>query len=191
MFPEFNLKRCLVRSLLVALAVLIGELVPKFDLVMGVIGGTLTGPLVFILPPLFYAKIIRLERAYDLEVARLRRNHTTLHDDDGDDSTTAPEADGDGGDKGSAAAGRYGTFAARTRRGMAAQWQRQSTSGCCVRVRRACQLVCSDVALALSVIVFGLAATVASTYFSAKHVNSLREFWSPCISNISYSFAGW
>lgn len=38
-FLEFSLKRCLVRSMLVGFAVLLGELVPKFDLVMGIIGG--------------------------------------------------------------------------------------------------------------------------------------------------------
>lgn len=32
---DFNFKRCIVRSVLVWLAVLLGELIPKFDLVMG------------------------------------------------------------------------------------------------------------------------------------------------------------
>lgn len=34
-FSDFNYKRCIVRSILVWLAVLLGELIPKFDLVMG------------------------------------------------------------------------------------------------------------------------------------------------------------
>uniref|UniRef100_A0A1B0GJI0 Putative amino acid transporter n=1 Tax=Lutzomyia longipalpis TaxID=7200 RepID=A0A1B0GJI0_LUTLO len=51
---DFTLKRCLIRSFLVGLAVIIGELLPRFDMVMGLIGGTLTGPLIFILPPLFF-----------------------------------------------------------------------------------------------------------------------------------------
>ncbi|KAG8246310.1 hypothetical protein J6590_087234 [Homalodisca vitripennis] len=54
---EFTWKRCVVRSSLVLLAVLLGETVPRFDLVMGLIGGALTGPLMFILPPLFYARL--------------------------------------------------------------------------------------------------------------------------------------
>lgn len=47
----------MVRSGLVLLAVVLGETVPRFDLVMGLIGGALTGPLMFILPPLFYARL--------------------------------------------------------------------------------------------------------------------------------------
>lgn len=180
---EFNLKRCLVRSLLVGLAVLIGELVPKFDLVMGVIGGTLTGPLIFVLPPLFYSKILRLEAAYDQEVIRIRRNRTTLDDDSGETSTTA-DTDVPAPKTSPVAVG-YGTFGRSAR----SRWRISAASGCWTRVCRAWHCVCSDCTLSAAVIGFGLAATVASTYFSALHVQSLREFWSPCIHNISYSFA--
>ncbi|XP_059488359.1 uncharacterized protein LOC132204082 [Neocloeon triangulifer] len=51
---EFNWKRCVVRSTLIMLAVGLGLTVPRFDLIMGLIGGALTGPLMFIFPPLFY-----------------------------------------------------------------------------------------------------------------------------------------
>ncbi|XP_054264435.1 uncharacterized protein LOC128987555 isoform X2 [Macrosteles quadrilineatus] len=54
---DFTWKRCVVRSCVILLAVLLGEAVPRFDLVMGLIGGALTGPLMFILPPLFYARL--------------------------------------------------------------------------------------------------------------------------------------
>lgn len=171
-FTEFNLKRCLVRSLLVGLAVLIGELVPRFDLVMGVIGGTLTGPLIFILPPLFYSKIVRLEAHFDREILRVHRNRTTLDDDSEDNAAS------------------YGTFSSRS----AQPLEKSTKTGLCSKIRQAvvqvCNLLYSDVTLAFSVIVFGLAATVASTYFSARHVTTLTEFWSPCLHNISYSFRG-
>lgn len=39
---------------------------------MGVIGGSLTGPLIFILPPLFYNKIVKLEKMHDLEIEWLK-----------------------------------------------------------------------------------------------------------------------
>lgn len=42
------------------LAVIVAESVPNFDLVMSIIGGTLTSPLVYILPPLIYIKILTL-----------------------------------------------------------------------------------------------------------------------------------
>ncbi|XP_050523505.1 uncharacterized protein LOC126895557 [Daktulosphaira vitifoliae] len=54
---EFTWKRCILRTFVMMLAVLIGEVVPRFDLVMGLIGSLLTGPLMFILPPIFYTKI--------------------------------------------------------------------------------------------------------------------------------------
>ncbi|XP_043274376.1 amino acid transporter AVT1B isoform X2 [Venturia canescens] len=53
---SFGWKRCAMRSAVVFLGVAIGESVPRFDIVMALIGGTLTGPLVFILPPLIYAR---------------------------------------------------------------------------------------------------------------------------------------
>lgn len=159
-----------MRSLLVGLAVLIGELVPRFDLVMGVIGGTLTGPLIFILPPLFYSKFVRLEADFDREIMRARRNRSSL-DDDSEDN-----------------AGSYGTFPIG--RSIGKVTQMGFGERCSTGARAAWNTVYSDGALALSVIVFGLAATVASTYFSAVHVSTLTEFWSPCLHNISYSFRG-
>ncbi|VVC26998.1 Amino acid transporter, transmembrane domain [Cinara cedri] len=59
---EFNWKRCVLRSSVVMVAVAIGEAVPRFDLLMGLVGALLTGPLMFLLPPLFYVKIRSLRR---------------------------------------------------------------------------------------------------------------------------------
>jgi vesicular inhibitory amino acid transporter len=70
-FLAFNIGRIIVRSTIILLAVLLGELIPKFDLVMGVIGGTLTGPLIFILPPIFYTKMLQLEAIHDEEIEKL------------------------------------------------------------------------------------------------------------------------
>lgn len=50
-----------MRSSIVALAVFLGESVPRFDLVMGLVGSTLTGPLMFIFPPLFFLKLCYLK----------------------------------------------------------------------------------------------------------------------------------
>lgn len=55
---EFNRRRCLIRSVLTVLAVVVAESVPRFDLVMAMIGGTLVGPLVFVLPPLYHIKML-------------------------------------------------------------------------------------------------------------------------------------
>ncbi|OXU21580.1 hypothetical protein TSAR_008263 [Trichomalopsis sarcophagae] len=53
---SFSWKRCATRSAIVFLGVALGESVPRFDIVMSLIGGTLVGPLVFVLPPLMYSK---------------------------------------------------------------------------------------------------------------------------------------
>ncbi|XP_050441763.1 uncharacterized protein LOC126846425 [Adelges cooleyi] len=60
---EFSWKRCALRSSVMMAAVLIGEAVPRFDLVMGLVGTLLTGPLMFILPPILYARIRSLSRS--------------------------------------------------------------------------------------------------------------------------------
>lgn len=153
--------------MLVGLAVLIGELVPRFDLVMGVIGGTLTGPLIFILPPMFYSKIVRLEAAFDQELMRVRRNHSTLDDDSEDNAAS------------------YGTFGNRRH-----ETVKQTGNPCARYFQGVWNRLYSDGAMSVSVILFGLAATIASTYFSALHVSTLKEFWSPCLNNISDSFLG-
>ncbi|GJQ70264.1 hypothetical protein Trydic_g22705 [Trypoxylus dichotomus] len=62
---DFNYQRCLLRSFLTIIAIMLTECVPQFDLVMSVIGGTLTGPLVFIFPPLIYARLLLMQRKDD------------------------------------------------------------------------------------------------------------------------------
>ncbi|XP_044266985.1 amino acid transporter AVT1D [Tribolium madens] len=65
----FNHRRCVLRTTLTFLAVLIAESVPRFDLVMSLIGGTLTGPLIFIFPPLFYLRMLSMEDKHMKQVA--------------------------------------------------------------------------------------------------------------------------
>ncbi|CAK9797446.1 Amino acid transporter AVT1C [Anthophora plagiata] len=58
---NFGWRRCAIRSAIVFLGVAVGESVPRFDIVMALIGGSLTGPLVFVLPPLVYSKAMALK----------------------------------------------------------------------------------------------------------------------------------
>ncbi|KAK0164215.1 hypothetical protein PV328_002869 [Microctonus aethiopoides] len=62
---SFGWKRCAIRSALVVLGVAVGESVPRFDIVMSLIGGTLTGPLIFILPPIIYARAQALKMNFN------------------------------------------------------------------------------------------------------------------------------
>ncbi|XP_039293205.1 uncharacterized protein LOC111055804 [Nilaparvata lugens] len=73
---EFNLKRILLRSGLVMLSLALAEMVPRFDLIMGLIGGTLMGPLMFVLPPLFYARLRAMEPQPQLRPVATRNTET-------------------------------------------------------------------------------------------------------------------
>ncbi|CAH1369092.1 unnamed protein product [Tenebrio molitor] len=78
----FNHRRCVLRTTLTLLAVLIAESVPRFDLVMSLIGGTLTGPLVFILPPLFYLKMLSIESKHEKEVTLVNFTKSVYNGDE-------------------------------------------------------------------------------------------------------------
>ncbi|CAH1183550.1 unnamed protein product [Phaedon cochleariae] len=54
---EFNTKRCILRTTLTILAIVIAESVPQFDLVMSLIGGAFVAPFAFILPPIMFLKM--------------------------------------------------------------------------------------------------------------------------------------
>lgn len=56
-------------------AVIIGEAVPRFDLVMGLLGGALTGPLMFILPPIIHYRLRSILWRKQL-IARLEKYQT-------------------------------------------------------------------------------------------------------------------
>nr|XP_012231064.1 PREDICTED: proton-coupled amino acid transporter 3 [Linepithema humile] len=59
----FGWKRCAMRSAVVLLSVVVGESVSRFDIVMALIGGSLTGSLVFMLPPLIYSRMLTLKKS--------------------------------------------------------------------------------------------------------------------------------
>lgn len=160
---HFNFKRCVVRSILVWLAVLIGELIPKFDLVMGVIGGTLTGPLIFILPPLFYTKMLMLEKKFDNE-----ENETSTSSlNDTELLLKASQY------------GAYGTL-------QLSKMENYDDNSNPLK-EKLLRLLRSECVLSSVVIVFGIAATFTSTFYNIVGVSDFDAFWSPCIRNISLS----
>lgn len=157
-----------------ALTVLFAELLPKFDLIMGIIGGTLTGPLIFILPPLFYRKMTRLEQAFnDIEITK-EFGTIMMGNEDGsldDDKVIIMSTK------------YYGTFAKNEnffKKGkcfLARQW---------MNVKGVLFFIYSDSLLSILVVVFGLVATLASTYFNVFNVTSLKDFWSPCFTVLDF-----
>ncbi|KAJ8676508.1 hypothetical protein QAD02_012295 [Eretmocerus hayati] len=57
---SFGWRRCAMRSAVVLLGVVASESMPRFDIVMSLIGGSLIGPLAFVLPPILYSRLRKL-----------------------------------------------------------------------------------------------------------------------------------
>lgn len=148
------------------MAVTIAELLPQFDIVMGIIGGTLTGPLIFILPPLFYHRLIRMEKKFDEEHHQEADSNKMMIDNieehvESDDTINLQSKNG------------YGTFA-----------HDPNTS---IGGRKYLLCFANHSIICIAVIVFGVFATITSTYFNVMNVASVTDFRSPCIQNISWS----
>lgn len=54
---EFCMKRCIVRSCLVLLMVVVGETIPKFGKILSLVGGSTVTLTTFVLPPYFYMRL--------------------------------------------------------------------------------------------------------------------------------------
>nr|XP_040224133.2 uncharacterized protein LOC120950287 [Anopheles coluzzii] len=174
---DFTLKRCIIRSTLVWLGVLIAEILPRFDLVMGIIGGTLTGPLIFILPPLFYQRMLELEKLYSQE---LKRSYSTessqVSEDPLDDSDTDTL-----GETRRTWYGSIGSNDSSMSMAMVRDTARKWVASLSVRCKELCRFMYSDCILAGSVIVFGIAATLASTYYNMFDARDTQR-WFSCLS---------
>lgn len=174
---DFNIKRCILRSTIIALAVIIAELLPQFDMVMGIIGGTLSGPLIFILPPLFYHRLIQMERDFDERNERETLNQmtvTTFGGDDVDDNNIYSNNNRSDNDL-QRHLDSYGTFA-------------KSSKPTTIKHSKWLSCFNNDSIICVSVVIFGIIVTITSTYFNLLTVSNVDDFGSPCIQNISLSF---
>lgn len=128
------------------------------------IGGTLTGPLIFILPPLFYTKMLQMEKRFD------RRNFASAsYETDLNDTELLLKQPT-----------QYGTIPSP---------KHESKDGFIMNVlKKIWSALRSEYLLSLTVIIFGVAATFTSTFYNILDIKSLNQFWSPCIQNISLSY---
>ncbi|KAH8388230.1 hypothetical protein KR093_001291 [Drosophila rubida] len=158
--PEtLTCKRVLIRSCVLALEVLVAEFVPSFDALMDVVGGTITGPLVFILPPLLYRRIRRMELVHQRIAAEASYGSLPL-DLNYDPVELEMEP-------------LLVTTKPHTPRGL---WLRL--------VRLLHRLEC-DVSCTMAVLIFGLLATFLSTYLNVFTIGDLFKNNSPCLGNLS------
>lgn len=126
---------------------------------MGVIGGTLTGPLIFILPPLFYTKMLQLERIHEVETESLMSDYITETD----------------------------LLIRRSQYGTVHSIHQCETKFTTKIMKRILGMARSDCTLSIVVISFGVCATLASTYYNVKDFKGF-QLWSPCLQNISLSY---
>ncbi|CAG9771998.1 unnamed protein product [Ceutorhynchus assimilis] len=153
---EFNHKRCILRTILTFLAIVIAESVPRFDLVMSLIGGTLIGPLVFILPPLFYVKIVRMHTKHLVKLEKESFTNVVMNKPSKEDDYT--------------------------REYIVEQCQMSQTSYYISRIwnRKL------EVALCILIIVAGTLMTCVTTYLNVNSAAlSYQNFSRPCIYNVS------
>ena len=55
---DMSLKQVLVRTVVIGLMVLVGLTVPSFDKILNLLGSTTIGVLAFIMPPVFYLRLV-------------------------------------------------------------------------------------------------------------------------------------
>ncbi|EDW16467.1 sodium-coupled neutral amino acid transporter 1 [Drosophila mojavensis] len=152
-------KRILIRSCVLALEVLVAEFVPSFDALMNVIGGTITGPLVFILPPLLYRRIRRMERVHQRIAAEASYGSLPL------DLNYAPVE--------------------LEMEPLLVAKKPHSSPGCWLRVARLLNRLECDISCTMAVLIFGVLATFLSTYLNLFTLTDLFKNNSPCLSNLT------
>lgn len=159
---DFSLKRVAVRTLVVALQVIISEFLPSFDALMDIVGGTITGPLVFILPPLLYRRMVQLERCHQRIATEAAYGSLPL------DLNYEPMD------------GPPPHFDRSSRRTLAAMWEI-----CWLRTVYTFNRLQCDLSLSMGVLIFGVLATFFSTYLNLFELNQLFTNNSPCFGNVT------
>ncbi|XP_050309409.1 uncharacterized protein LOC126745563 isoform X2 [Anthonomus grandis grandis] len=161
---EFNHKRCILRTILTILAIVIAESVPRFDLVMSLIGGTLIGPLVFVLPPLFYLKVKRMHREYMEQMEKESFSNIVLNKPRSSSHRTEYDRD----------LAKY--YEAKFKE----EFHNENSLS---------QWVCNkevEIAICLVIIISSIAATCCTTYLNISTAALSYTNWSkPCIYNVS------
>lgn len=145
------------------LAVFVAESVPRFDIVMSLIGGTLTAPLVFILPPLFYLKMIHLKSLHLQNVSFQQANHYMYHTD-----TDIVLID----------ACRYNCVRYTSQVHVAKK-------DFFMKDKKFINLISYELIIIIIVVTFGIILMVTTTYFNVIDTIQYATFSPPCIYNIT------
>ncbi|XP_054085706.1 uncharacterized protein At3g01760 [Zeugodacus cucurbitae] len=165
----FSWKRVALRSTVVGLEVLIAEFVPSFDVLMDIVGGTIVAPLVFILPPLLYRRISQMERTHQRVATEssygsipLDLNYEPVHSD----------------------MEQLLMLEQQQRSGVALSWRLRLHKYWLQIAKYWHRLKC-DLTLSLSVLLFGVAATIISTYLNIFNITDLFRYEATCFFNMT------
>lgn len=137
---------------------------------MSLIGGTFTGPLVFIFPPLFYMKILSLKRRHTSNLSLQTANHIMYHCETSFVSSTFCND--------------QCVNALKRQNGRHSLRNGQRVSDIHFVNENSCNsfMECS---LASFVILFGIFATCATTYINIKDAIIYASFSPPCLYNLT------
>ncbi|CAG9124692.1 unnamed protein product [Plutella xylostella] len=169
---HFCVQRCMLRSGIVALAVFLGEAVPRFDVVMGLVGSTLTGPLMFIFPPLFFLKLSYMKNYlaendpdFPFKPKLMLSSETDVYQN-GDNELSLSKVP-------------------RTVNGAFKSYKTFGVYEDLDVDFRADRIKWYEVALSGTVMVMGISATVVATYVSWSDAIRYATFTPPCLVNVT------
>nr|BCT36595.1 putative amino acid transporter minor isoform [Bombyx mori] len=179
---NFCIQRCLIRSSVVAVAVFLAETVPRFDLVMGLVGSTLTGPLMFIFPPLFFLKLCYLKSKKDITESQnaYSNNATNGSLDSQKSKLNKIETSGSSHQNGVVTVIQNGE---NVNPSLYTKYKTFSRDYAEMGKEDEYTIKWYDIVLALVVMTLGIAATVIATYCSWAHSIEYAEFSPPCLLN--------
>lgn len=168
-FKAFSWKRIALRSSVVGLEVLIAEFVPSFDVLMDIVGGTIIAPLVFILPPLLYRRICQMERTRQRVATESSYGSIPL---DLNFEPVHPDME------------QLLMLEQQQRRGVTLSWGLWLHKYW-LHISKYWRRLKCDLTLSLSVMVFGAAATVISTYLNIFSITDLFRYEATCFFNMT------
>lgn len=135
---------------------------------MSLIGGTLTAPLVFILPPIFYLKMLYLKSKHLQNVSLQQANHYMYHSEMDTDIVLIDAC-------------RYSC----SRIKYTSKIQLTPNKTFFMKDKNFWSFVSYEIILLILVVSFGIIATIITTYFNLIDTIQYATFSHPCIYNIS------
>ncbi|XP_022818471.1 probable sodium-coupled neutral amino acid transporter 6 [Spodoptera litura] len=189
---DFCFQRCLIRSSIVAVGVILAESVPRFDLVMGLVGSTLTGPLMFICPPVFFLKLCYMKSKmspkhnpfYKLLEKQNRTQNGSSHSQNG--GTKGDSLQNGGTQNDSSQDSQNGDLSKSPLIYVGSSTKYKTFTDYAIEIMKEedeYAIKWYDVVLALIVMTIGVVATIVATYSSWANSIAYATFSPPCLMN--------